>query len=84
MPVAMSATIESVTLAANFVHLLAPHVRYSSEEPHAELSSPILATAPRQDVSGTGVRDVVSPHALNVERNILVNVSAVLMDLYEA
>jgi hypothetical protein len=38
---------------------------------------PILEMAPWQEVSGTGVRDVVSPHASNVERKSMVSISAV-------
>ena len=75
---AISPNAESVTLAANRVHLLAPHVSPSPDvEPQLELSSPILETAPAQAVRAGAVRDVVSPHASNVERNELVIVSAV-------
>ena len=77
-PVAISFIAESVTLAANLVHLFSPHdVSPSSEEPQAELSWETFWAAPAQDVSAGGVRDVVNPQLSNVERNTLLMVSSV-------
>eukprot|EP00964_Phaeocystis_antarctica_P064526 scaffold38824_cov76-Phaeocystis_antarctica.AAC.1 len=71
----MSATIESEALAALAMHALAEHV-YAPSLPQEDIS-PILVTAPMHVLSDSGLRAVVRPHALNVERNEWVNVSAV-------
>jgi hypothetical protein len=75
--VAISPNAESVTLAANCLHLLAPHVGRSSEEPQAELSRVTLDVAPAHDVRAGRVRDVVNPQLSKVERSVPVKSSSV-------